>query len=392
MKNRKNLYLLIGGAIALIVLGVWLLTGRSGQNAASQEEVRRKRISGFDDPSMELAELAKKSDVPFAKVLMDFREWAQYPPDSRPLNAGDIDQINHEKIELPLMPMPIIEDGKPKEPMHSCVLQAEAHTVYEDQTHETQLRCQNLTTGKFVLADIKALKLTRTAASTIFPTPPPDVVKNDAKPPISVSFFFKPRQSDWGDMELTVDFSLPEEKTSYIHQLKTHFFSSPQAPAKFTGKFHERLEKGSLIISAELQVRLSGSYRIEANLMGDDIEPVAHSRTDVKLGGGTQWVELLFFGKILRDRRLPGPYKLAGLRGQQMNLPISPDDLNLPPEQVDKILANTQQVEPIKRGILPWIGEYRTETYQLNQFSDAEYDSDFKRERIAELEKLANTP
>jgi hypothetical protein len=126
--------------------------------------------------------------------------------------------------------------------------------------------------------------------------------------------------------------------------------------------------------------------------MGDDIEPVAHSRTDVKLGGGTQWVELLFFGKILRDRRLPGPYKLAGLRGQQMNLPINPDDLNLPPDQVDKILAGTQQVEPIKRGILPWIGEYKTENYQLNQFSDAEYDSDFKRERIAELQKLANTP
>lgn len=389
MANHKKLYFFIGGAIALLFLGFWLTLGRGIAKTRAYEETRNKRVRGFDDPTAELAELAKKSDVPFGKVLMDFREWAQYPPDSRPLQMGDIDQIRHEIIELPMMPMPIVEEGKPKEPVHSCVLQAETHTAYEDQTHETQLRCQNLASGKFVLADIKAVKLTRTAASATFGSPPPDIVKNDAKTPVSISFFFRPRQSDWGDMELTVDFTLPDEKVSFVHQLKTHFFSSPQAPAKFTGKFQERLEKGSLIVATELQVRLAGSYRIEANLIADNGEPIATARADARLSGGTQWVDLQFFGKILRDRRIAGPYKVNGLRGQQMNLPINPDDLTLPPEQVEKMLAMTQQTEPIKRGIIPWIGEYRTEKYQLNQFSDAEYDSDFKRERLAELQKYA---
>ena len=190
-------------------------------------------------------------------------------------------------------------------------------------------------------------------------------------------------------MELTVDFALPEEKTPHLHQLKTHFFSSPQAPAKFTGKFQERLDKGSLIVQAEVQVRLAGNFRLEANLLAADGTPVAHARSETRLGGGVQWVEFLFFGKVLRDGRQPGPYKLSGLRGQQVNLPISPELLALPPEQVEKILASTEQSEPIKRAIIPWIGEYRTEAYQLNQFSDAEWDSEFKRERIAELEKLA---
>lgn len=389
MANHKKLYFFIGGAIALLFLGFWLTLGRGIAKTRAYEETRNKRVRGFDDPTAELAELAKKSDVPFGKVLMDFREWAQYPPDSRPLQAGDIDQIRHEIIELPMLPMPIVEEGKPKEPVHSCVLQAETHTAYEDQTHETQLRCQNLASGKFVLADIKAVKLTRTAATATFTAPPPDIVKNDAKTPVSISFFFRPRQSDWGDMELTVDFTLPDEKVSFVHQLKTHFFSSPQAPAKFTGKFQERLEKGSLIVATELQVRLAGSYRIEANLIADNGEPIATARADARLSGGTQWVDLQFFGKILRDRRIAGPYKVNGLRGQQMNLPINPDDLTLPPEQVEKMLAMTQQTEPIKRGIIPWIGEYRTEKYQLNQFSDAEYDSDFKRERLAELQKYA---
>lgn len=389
MLNNKKLLYLAGIVIAVTLALFWVFSGSSGKKSGSIEEVSRKRLSGFDDPTMELTELAKNADVPFAKVLADFREWAQYPPDSRPLTPADTDQIHHEKIELPMMPMPIAEEGKLKEAVHACVLQAETHTVYEDQTHETQLKCQNINTGKFVLADIKAVKLTRTAGVATFNAPPPDIVKNDAKNPVYISFLFKPRQSDWGDMELTVDFSLPDEKTTHLHRLKTHFFSTPQAPAKFTGKFQERLEKGSLIIQAELQVRLAGSYRIEANLLADNGDPVAHARTDVRLGGGTQWVELLFFGKIFRDRRIPGPYKLAGLRGQQMNLPINPDDLTLPPEQVEKILATTQQTEPIKRGIIPWIGEYRTEAYQLNQFSDAEYDSEFKRQRIAELERLA---
>lgn len=389
MANHKKLYFFIGGAIALLFLGFWLTLGRGTAKTRAYEETRNKRVRGFDDPTAELAELAKKSDVPFGKVLMDFREWAQYPPDSRPLQAGDIDQIRHEIIELPMLPMPIVEEGKPKEPVHSCVLQAETHTAYEDQTHETQLRCQNLASGKFVLADIKAVKLTRTAATATFTAPPPDIVKNDAKTPVSISFFFRPRQSDWGDMELTVDFTLPDEKVSFVHQLKTHFFSSPQAPAKFTGKFQERLEKGSLIVATELQVRLAGSYRIEANLIADNGEPIATARADARLSGGTQWVDLQFFGKILRDRRIAGPYKVNGLRGQQMNLPINPDDLTLPPEHVEKMLAMTQQTEPIKRGIIPWIGEYRTEKYQLNQFSDAEYDSDFKRERLAELQKYA---
>ena len=58
--------------------------------------------------------LAKNSDVPFSKVLSDFREWAQYPPDSRPLTALDVDQLRFEKIELPFTPMPIVEEGKPK--------------------------------------------------------------------------------------------------------------------------------------------------------------------------------------------------------------------------------------------------------------------------------------
>jgi len=387
VKNKR----LLAGVGSLLALIVFFFAYRScaGNSTTknSQAEQQRLRMRSFDDPTQELSQLAKNADVPFSKVLADFREWAQYPPDSRPLSPLDTDQIRFEKIELPLMPMPIVEEGKPKEAQHACVLQAESHTAYEDMEHETKLRCQNLANGKWVMPDVRAVKMTRTSATVTVNTLPPEMRKNDNPP--HIAFLFRPRQQDWGDMELTVDFALPDENSPHIHQLKTHFFSSPQAPAKFTGNFRERLDKGSLIIQAELQVRLVGNYRLEANLLAADGTPVAHARSEGKLGGGTQWAEFLFFGKVLRDSRQPGPYKLTGLRGQQLNLPINPEMLSLPPEQVEKILASTEQTEPIKRAIIPWIGEYRTEAYQLNQFSDAEWDSEFKRERIKELERLA---
>lgn len=386
--NKRRL--LIGASALLLLLGfVFFYRACAGDSAQKNAEAQqqRMRMRSFDDPSQELAMLAKNSDVPFSKVLADFREWAQYPPDSRPLTVLDVDQVRFEKIELPFTPMPIVEEGKPKEPIHSCVLQAESHTAYEDLVHETKLRCQNLANGKAVMPDVRTVKLTRTAATATFGVAPPDVQKNENPP--HIAFLFKPRQQDWGDMELTVDFALAEEKTPHLHQLKTHFFSSPQAPAKFTGKFQERLDKGSLVVQTEIQVRLAGNYRLEANLLAADGTPVAHARSETKLGGGTQWVEFLFFGKVLRDARMAGPYKLSGLRGQQVNLPISPEILALPPDQVEKILASTEQSEPIKRAIIPWIGEFRTEPYQLNQFSDAEWDSEFKRDRIAELGRLA---
>ena len=216
------------------------------------------------------------------------------------------------------------------------------------------------------------------------------MVKNEKNRESMVSFFFRPRPQDWGDMELTVDFTLPE-RSVMVHQLKTHFFSSPQAPAKFTGRFRDRLDNGSLVIAVELQVRMAGGYRVEGNLVSEDGQPIAHARVDAKLAGGAVWVDLLFFGKIFHDKKIPGPYKLAAAHGQQLNLPINPEDLNLPPEQVARILAATEQTEPPKRSMLPWMGEFRTDRYAINQFSEAEYDSEFKRERIAELEKLAAT-
>jgi hypothetical protein len=386
----KRYYYVIAGAVALLGLGIalYFFKSRTDRRSETASDHKRRVLSAFEDPTRELREMALQTQVPYADVLSDFKIWSQYPQDSRPLSRGDVDVLNFGKIELPFMPMPVIENGKPKEPVYSCVLQPNAHTAYENEDLETHLRCQETQSGKFALADIRTLKLTRTAGTGIFDVPLPDVRKNE-KAPVSVVFVYRPRPQDWGDMELSVDFLIPEEKSSFIHRLKVHFFSSPEAPAKFLGKFNERIDNGSLIISAEINVRKPGPYRIEGILTTEDGQPIGHARVDSRLGGGSQWVDLLFFGKIFHDKGIPGPYKLAALHGAQQNLPISPEALTGPPDQVDKLIQMTEQTEPIKRSMLPWQGDYRTFAYTLKTFSFAEYDSEFKRERISELEKLA---
>ncbi len=388
MKQKR--YYFIAGAVILLGLGLvfYFYKGRSERRGNAVSDHKRRVLSAFEDPTRELRELALNAQVPYADVLSDFKIWAQYPQDSRPLSRDDVDILNFGKIELPYTPMPVIENGKPKEPVYSCVLQPNAHTAYENEDLETHLRCQEIQSGKFVMPDVRAMKLTRTAGIGIFDVPLPDVRKND-RAPVSVVFAYRARPQDWGDMELAVDFLIPEEKSSFIHRLKVHFFSSPEAPAKFTGKFNERIDNGSLILSVEVNVRKPGPYRIEGNLTTDDGQPIAHARVDSRLGGGAQWVDLLFFGKIFHDKGMPGPYKVAALYGAQQNLPINPDALTGPPDQVDKMIQMTEQTEPIKRALLPWQGDYHTSAYPLKTFSFAEYDSEFKRERIGELEKLA---
>ena len=81
-------------------------------------------------------------------------------------------------------------------------------------------------------------------------------------------------------MHLTVNFENEGDESGAKHSLSTHFFSSPVAPARFTGAFREEFREGSLFIAAEVAVTKPGNYTIEANLMDARDEPVAFARAD----------------------------------------------------------------------------------------------------------------
>ncbi len=184
----------------------------------------------------------------------------------------------------------------------------------------------------------------------------------------------------------------PGDDAAAEHSLSTHFFSSPVAPAQFTGLFREELRDGSLMIAAEVEVQQAGTYTIEGNLLtagGDEAgEPVAFARAEAKLKTGRHFVELEYFGKVLHDRNLNGPYLLVGLRGSLNTAVIQPEMLAKSPEEVARFLKTVRDDRP-KRAVIPYHAKsYKTAKYRASSFSGAVYSSAQKEQRLAQLRAL----
>ena len=133
-------------------------------------------------------------------------------------------------------------------------------------------------------------------------------------------------------------------------------------PARFTGRFSDAIEAGSLVIRAGIDVVAAGSYVIDANLFDAADQPVAWSRFKGELAAGARDAELVFFGKVIVDGKAHGPFHLGQLRGARFVSGLDPDLEQVP----------------------PYPGSYATRPYPTDAFSDAEYDSP-EKQRMIEL-------
>lgn len=149
---------------------------------------------------------------------------------------------------------------------------------------------------------------------------------------------------------------------------------SATLPATFTGRFREQVEAGSLAVYAELNVAREGYYLIDANLYSK-AEPVAWTRFKGELPSGLTEIRLAFFGKVLRDHaaantpasRTLGPYTLSQLRGAL-----------LAPESDPELLR-----------LAPAAATFETRAFEVDELSDAAFDSPFKQAKLAKLRELA---
>jgi hypothetical protein len=84
-----------------------------------------------------------------------------------------------------------------------------------------------------------------------------------------------------------------------------------QPYAQLTGRFRDRIENGNLVIDAELVVDRSAVFRLEGSLYTEDgTRPLAWASASRELSVGTDWIPLTFYGLILRERTVSGPYLL----------------------------------------------------------------------------------
>ncbi len=122
---------------------------------------------------------------------------------------------------------------------------------------------------------------------------------------------------------------------------------SRQPDAALNGKYVESLDQGSLVVSAGVTAKVAGEYRVIASLYGRG-QAIAFAQKTATLEAGDGSVPLLFFGKILHDRGIDGPYDLRYVMLFQRTA-----DGEIPGENIDPA--------------------YTTQAYSARSFSDAAY-------------------
>ncbi len=133
--------------------------------------------------------------------------------------------------------------------------------------------------------------------------------------------------------------------------------------AKLTGYYRDELVDGHLQVLAEIEVKETGEYRLEATLSGSR-GLLAWAESTVPLEPGISMMPLTFWGLALREANEPGPYRLSSIA--LANVTYKPPQLN------DAISTS-----------------YQTAPYKPQDFSTERYDDPRLLERAERYEERA---
>lgn len=93
--------------------------------------------------------------------------------------------------------------------------------------------------------------------------------------------------------------------------------------ATLTGSYREQAAEGHLLVESEVAVTEPGVYLISGTLYADEATPVGFASGHATLEAGTHWLPLRFFGRVLLDSGLPGPYRLQHVHVARRAMPAS---------------------------------------------------------------------
>ncbi len=143
-------------------------------------------------------------------------------------------------------------------------------------------------------------------------------------------------------------------------------FYSPDAPAIWTSRAREVVERGSLNFYLPIDVRVAGRYVITGRIDDAKGQPFALVTFNDELAKGAREVKLNLFGKLLVDEKPVFPLALRDVDGF----------LLIPDADPDRSLLQRLQGRQLV-----------TQTYPLTVFSEAEWDSEERRRYLDEYGK-----
>jgi hypothetical protein len=182
----------------------------------------------------------------------------------------------------------------------------------------------------------------------------------------------------WGILILRVTLTVDGSNDSFV--VGQDFYSSPMVVGKFTGKFLERLENGSLVVDAGVEVQKHMACFVRANLYSaDNVTPLQHIERRMLVDPSMKTISFTFFGKIFRDYGDQGAFRVKDLQGACENLPYPAewfiDEAAHEAEwrAFQKSLPSTR--EPARIYFARDDYSYTTHSYASDEFSAAEWQS-----------------
>lgn len=148
-------------------------------------------------------------------------------------------------------------------------------------------------------------------------------------------------------------------------QLKaTTGFSYSAPAAHLTGSYRDSIVEGSLRVEAEVEVDEPGTYQLEATLTSEQAAMLGHAQEIVTLQPGRAWVPLTFYGLILREGNVDGPYSLWSV-----------------------VLSTIRDDDVQRSDVVP--AAHTTRAYKVTEFSDVPYGDPEKIDRAERIEARA---
>ena len=313
------------------------------------------------------------------RTLALHKEWAKYPPNSRPLDEGAVDLIHPNYIEEPLNDAIFVDDaGNIGKADFKCRFQPEKHRLtHEDDKQTLIFYCINSIEEAHEV-DIRSISGTGNNPNGEWEIKAEhleyerDTVQDYAEQDIEGwRIEFKNSKEVWGDIHLTLEYTEPGNSNRFT--LNKAFVITNRSVGEFTNEFKEKIQNGSLIIDAEVDIFEAGWYQFNANLRNEE-GYIAAASYEVQLPEGKHSIPFLFFGKIFHDKAATGPYTMTGIRGDRISSPVD-DLLSLPPEQFHQAAKNAVYDHPPVEPLSP-AKPYETHNYELESFSSLEYQSD----------------
>jgi hypothetical protein len=344
------------------------------------------------------------------------QQYMQYPPESRPLRTGSWDRRHPWTVDTPTLALIPLSWRRQLESLRTSGMPVKeiARTVVMPNSFPTY----NFEVNKLILAgtqDEITARMTVSPAQGSGALAPIHVIKaeligdadfgfpNLGNIPFSCetpnpvcTFRWKAPgayKQYWGALKLKITLALEGQGNDYEALL--HFYSSPIVAGRFTGRFQERLDNGSLLIDAGVRVQKRMACFVSANLYSSDQEsPTHHVQRRLIVDPSMKAITLTFFGKIFRDYGHEGAFRLQDLKAQCENLPY-------PPEWFMDSTAHRADLEGLRNSPRPAAEPtrvyfeynnftYATKSYPSSAFSDKAWEpSEGAQKRLAFLQEAA---